>query len=280
LRFNKNLTLVLFKTAEYKLTIQPFGYHKFLLAAFGFLLGSWSGFFAGLIIGILLDVNLLIKRKPQRPTDNRISYLMLAAFVLQEGELGDRLSGSTLRGRLVDRFGENYAIKRFAFFNELLRQRIQVDAICEQIKAYATENDKKDIIRFLFEISYHPTASKEKAHHCINYVAARINIQYEEVKSIYSEFKKQFESQSNYSNTNNTNKTNKTYQQPRDIYSIFNLTSSATEKELKTSFHKLAKKYHPDSNPTASASEKIILQEKLRKVIEAYEEIKTRRGWK
>jgi hypothetical protein len=90
---------------------------------------------------------------------------MLAAFVLQAGELDGRISNETLHRRLVNKFGEVYATKRFAFFHELLRQRIQVEAICEQIKLHADLKDKKDIILFLFEITYHPNCTKRKSKH-------------------------------------------------------------------------------------------------------------------
>lgn len=278
MRKKLNTVIVVLRTTEWKLVFKPFGYHKLLLALFGlFLTGSNSGFVIGLIIGIIMDCEIIFKEKhAKKTTDNRISYLMLAAFVLQAGELDGRISNETLHRRLVNKFGEAYATKRFAFFHELLRQRIQVEAICEQIKLHADLKDKKDIILFLFEISYHPTAPKEKATHTINYLAARINLPYEDVKTIYRTFSQQH--QNNYSSNTKTY-TEKTTPKS-DIYTIFNLTSNCTEKELKTAFHHLAKKYHPDSNPNASNAEKITMQEKLRTIIESYDEIKVRRGWK
>ena len=41
-----------------------------------------------------------------------------------------------------------------------------------------------------------------------------------------------------------------------DLYSILNLTSQATQEEIKKSYHLLALKYHPDKNPTKNTSEK------------------------
>ena len=274
MRINTKLNIVLLRTTEWKLIFKPFGYHKLLLAFFGFLLtGHIGGIFLGLFFGLIMDCELLVKHKPKKPSDNRISYLMLGAFVLQASELGNRIMNETLRYRLVEKFGEDYATKRFAFFNELMRQRIQVEAICDQIKSYATENEKKDIIQFLFDLSFHPTANSDKLHHSINYIAARISLSYEAVQEIYNAFKNQH-TRRQYKTTTTSN------HKPSDIYSTFNLTSNCTEKELKTAFHHLAKKYHPDSNPSASGSEKIIMQDKLRKIIEAYDEIKLRRGWK
>lgn len=273
MRFKKNISIVLLRTTTWKLSFKPFGYHKLLLPVFGYLLsGSLNGLIAGLIIGLIMDCEIIQKQKPKKQTDNRISYLMLGAYILQVGELSGRLTQDTLHKRLVIKFGEVYATKRFAFFQELLRQRIQVEAICDQIKMYASDKEKQDIILFLFTISFHPTYGKEKVNPAINYIGSRIDLPYEEIKNIYNSFK--FQNQNTYQHQPTPNK------QPTSIYTTFNLNEMCTEKQLKTAFHHLAKKYHPDSNPNVSGSDKLILQEKLRKIIEAYEEIKLQRGWK
>ncbi len=260
------------RTTEWKLVFKPLGYHKLLLAIFGYLLGGTNGFFAGLVIGLFFDCELLVKQKPHKAADNRLSYLMLGAFILQVSELGNRITQTTLHHRIVKQFGEAYAEKRFTFFNELLRQRIQVEAICDQIKAHASEKEKRDVIHFLFALSNHPSANKDKLHHGINYIAMRIDLPYEEVKKIFDTFKSQ---------TNNTSANKPNYAPPNatDIYAVFNLKSTCSEKELKSAYYKLAKKYHPDSKPTATITEQKAMQEKFRKIVEAYEEIKHRRNW-
>lgn len=273
MRLNKNTTIVLLRTNEWKFVFKPLGYHKLLLAIFGYFLGGTNGLIAGFAVGLFFDCEILIKRKPHKPLDNRLSYLMLGAFILQVSEIGNKISQTTLHLRIVKQFGEDYAAKRFSFFNELMRQRIQVEAICDQMKANASEKEKKDVINFLFNLANHPSASKDKLHHGINYIAMRIDLSYDDVKKIYDTFKSQNTQQKNSSPKN-------TYQSGNDIYAIFNLNADCTEKELKSAYYRLAKKYHPDSNPAASANEQKTMQEKFRKIIEAYEDIKNRRNWK
>ena len=54
--------------------------------------------------------------------------------------------------------------------------------------------------------------------------------------------------------------------QYRDYYKILGVTRSASEKEIKQAYRRLARKYHPDVNPGDKAAE-----QKLKEFNEAYE---------
>lgn len=54
----------------------------------------------------------------------------------------------------------------------------------------------------------------------------------------------------------------------KDYYKIMGLSSNASEKEIKTAYRKLARKYHPDINKEANA------EEKFKELGEAYEVLK------
>lgn len=54
----------------------------------------------------------------------------------------------------------------------------------------------------------------------------------------------------------------------KDYYSILNIPNNSTKEEIVKAFRELAKKYHPDKNPSPNASDK------FREVFEAYEILK------
>ena len=51
----------------------------------------------------------------------------------------------------------------------------------------------------------------------------------------------------------------------RDYYEVLGLSKGAEDKEIKRAYRKLAKKYHPDTNPGDKEAEK-----KFKEVTEAY----------
>ncbi|MBK7038817.1 MAG: hypothetical protein IPH42_21420 [Bacteroidetes bacterium] len=125
------------------------------------------------------------------------------------------------------------------FFRELLRQRIQVEAICDHVRVEAKREDKINLIEFLFAISSHPQIDTIKLRRSINYVAAHIELEEEKVQQLFDQFYNK-KRESNY-----TNYTRQTSNQKTNIYSVFNLTSDCTEKQLKKAYHILAKNIIP-----------------------------------
>ncbi|MFI5172320.1 MAG: J domain-containing protein [Chitinophagales bacterium] len=275
MRFNKNLTIVLIKTTEGKVIFKPFGYHKLILAIFGLLLDGARGFIAGFIIGCFFDGKFIPKQAPPKTPDIRLSFLMLGAFILQVTGIELKLSPENIRSRLVNQFGESYVEKRYSFFRELLQQRIQVAAICEQLNAIADPKEKVNLIKFLYALSYSPVININKLNERLFYLAENLHIDSDVVKQLaaqYSSQKKAYATDPIQPNASSSKQ--------KSIYSVFGLNSDCTEKQLKKAYHDLAKKYHPDTNPLLSHIEKLKLQEKLRSVIIAYEEIKELKGWK
>jgi DnaJ like chaperone protein len=62
-------------------------------------------------------------------------------------------------------------------------------------------------------------------------------------------------------------------------YKILDISSSASEEEVKKAYRKLAMRFHPDRLQDLSANEKKQAEEKFHRVQSAYESIKKRKGW-
>ena len=55
----------------------------------------------------------------------------------------------------------------------------------------------------------------------------------------------------------------------RDCYDVLGIKKNATDKEIKSAYRKLAKKYHPDANPGDKRAE-----EKFKELSETYDILK------
>ena len=60
----------------------------------------------------------------------------------------------------------------------------------------------------------------------------------------------------------------------RDPYEVLGIPRSATQQEVTDAFRRLAKKYHPDLNPSDKNA-----QSKMAQINVAYEEIRPRRAY-
>ena len=68
------------------------------------------------------------------------------------------------------------------------------------------------------------------------------------------------------------------FKEPTQYYKILDLTSSASNLDVKKAYRKMAMRYHPDKLNELSKSQQKMGKEKFLKVKEAYEAIKMERG--
>ena len=68
------------------------------------------------------------------------------------------------------------------------------------------------------------------------------------------------------------------YRDTDSVYSVLEITPSATDDEVKAAYRRMAMKYHPDKVATLGPEVQKAAAEKFRKVQEAYETIKRARG--
>ena len=68
------------------------------------------------------------------------------------------------------------------------------------------------------------------------------------------------------------------FKEPKQYYKILDITSSASDSDVKRAYRKMAMKYHPDKLSELSQAQQKMGKEKFLKVQEAYEAIKKERG--
>ncbi|MFN0276024.1 MAG: DnaJ family molecular chaperone [Chitinophagales bacterium] len=264
---NRNLKIVLLKTQYGKLLFKPYGYNKFLLPGILLLLEGIPGIWLGLVAGLVLDMQWISSKSKQKKPDLRISNLMLSAYVLQMSGLLKYITYPELKRRLLVFFDPEFIEVRFTFFNELIKQRIQVDSICKQLNSFATKEECIQLLKFLIVLSESSQESTNRAK-AIYYIANKLEI---EEKDFRINFK-------NTTSSSTSSSVNSSAPKEKDYYAILFVTEKVNYAELRKAYHKLAKQYHPDMH-NGSPHDQKLMNEKFRELTAAYEKIKEMRGW-
>jgi len=259
---NRQLKVILFTTKVGKLVFKPYGYNKALLPVILLLLkGSLSGLWLGLAAGCILDMQWIPSKKKSQKPDLRVYYLMLTAYVTQMSNLLNAISFNALKHRLYHFFQRDFLETRFTFFNELLKQRIQVDAICKQLLVHGTKEENHTFLRFLITYTESPAAGQNRKR-AIYYVANKLEIEEKDFLQFFHA-------------STQTSATNPNIQYFRTLQ----VDENVSYNDLRKAYYRLAKMYHPDMN-NGSKQRQDNMQVKFRQVTEAYEKIKVLKGWR
>jgi DnaJ like chaperone protein len=139
---------------------------------------------------------------------------------------------------------------------EILNQTIDIREVSAQVGQYMDYSARLQLLHFLFGIAaadglYHP---EEVA--VIEQIAGFMGISTADYRSVHAMFVKD----------------------PGWAYDVLEITSSATNDEVKKAYREMAKKHHPDKVGHLGDDIKKAATEKFQKINAAYEEIKRQRG--
>ncbi|MBE51074.1 MAG: molecular chaperone DjlA [Flavobacteriales bacterium] len=224
-------------------------------------LGAAAGWFfggpIGAIIGYYIGKNVSIGRVDQNKAFE-ISLLVLSSAVI-------KADGKILNSELdyvkkffIKTFGSQKSNQYFRIFNKLNKDDFsgKIRQICLQINSHINHSTRLEIIHFLFGVAFADNNIDNKEILIIKKIAGYLNINNYDFESIQSMFL-----------SNNSSNTLERY------FKILELPSSASDKEIKRAYRKMAIKYHPDKIQGVSDDIKKLAEEKFLLVKQAYEEI-------
>jgi DnaJ like chaperone protein len=158
---------------------------------------------------------------------------------------------------LVNQFGESNAQQQILMLQQILKQDIPLYDVCTQIRHYMPHAERLQLIHYLFGIAKadgHVANSEKDIIATISNYLGVSTADFNSLKAMYF----------------------------RDTYSDYNIleiTSSATDEEVKKAYRKMAVKFHPDKVAALGEEVQKAAKEKFQKVQEAYEAIKKQRGF-
>lgn len=193
-----------------------------------------------------------------RPGDFAASLVVLSAVVM-------KADGKVLKSELDfvkkffhQQFGEQLAVENMLVLREVLKQDIEVQDVCAQIRQYMDPSARLQLLHYLFGISLADgqVHSSEVAE--IQKISNALGIVGQEFESIKAMF----------------------YKDVHSAFKILEITPDANNEEVKKAYRKMAVKYHPDKVSHLGEEFRKAANEKFQKVNAAYEQIKKERGLK
>lgn len=236
------------------------GYGKWIGGGLGWVFGGPIGVILGLALGSMFDGMNKGKFTGQETPrgDFTMSLLVLSAVVMKADKRIVRSELDFVRNFFISQFGEEEGSRQILMLREILKQEINVQEVSRQVGQYMDYPVRLQLMHYLFGIAaadgnYHPDEVD-----MIETIAGFMGIYAADFASLKAMFVKS----------------------AGWAYDVLEITSSATNEEVKKAYREMAKKHHPDKVSTLGEDVKRAATEKFQKIGAAYEEIKKQRGLK
>ncbi len=243
---------------------------KWVGAIIGFFFRGFFGALAGYLIGSLLDVVLMPKRRRQSfgdvfqsrqsvsPGDFELNLLSLASLVIKADGSVSQKELDYVRGYFVQAYGKERANATFKTFNEVIKKRqVSASHICQFLRPRVRYEVRLQIIHFLFNIGQADGHISDKEINKIHEISRYFQISYRDFESIKAMFVKSAD----------------------EAYKILEVDENASDADIKKAYRKMVKKYHPDKLQNMDKAYQKGAKEKFNKVQEAYEQLQKERGF-
>ncbi|MEM6726575.1 MAG: DnaJ domain-containing protein [Bacteroidota bacterium] len=207
-----------------------------------------------------IDVNDSIQRN-----EFEVSLIVLAAAVIRADGNTSAFELDYVRKFLLKNFDPKFIEARMYLLEQVIKQDFPLREVCLQIKKLKSHAVRLQLIHFLFGIADADVDISDKEVEVIMHISRHLGISQKDFESIRAMFMKSVEG----SNA-----------QRARFYQILEVSPVATEEEIKKSYRRLVKKYHPDRVLHLGEDVQKAAEEKFQNLQEAYDAIRDERDFK
>jgi DnaJ like chaperone protein len=236
-------------------------WNKWLFGGLGWALGGPIGGIIGFALGSVTEEAGKTYKPETRPSvlpnDFSAALMVLCAAVMKADQRLMRSELDYVKAFFTRTFGEAHTRERMAFFREILKQEIQIAAVCQQVRANIDHSSRLELLHLLFGLAGSDGEVSHEELTVLERIATLIGISGKDFISIRAMFVRDANAD----------------------YKILEIDPTATVDEVKKAYRKMAMKYHPDKVHHLGPEYQKDAQEKFRKINEAYEAIKKQRGF-
>jgi DnaJ like chaperone protein len=233
---------------------------KWIGGGVGWAFGGPIGGILGFIFGSMVDgmQSGTYEYKPTQSGDFSASLLILSAAVMRADGKVMKSELDYVRQFFTHNFGPEVANNRIQMLQEILKQNFNLQEVCQQIGNYMDYPARLQLLHYLFGIAAADGQYNPKEVEMVGIISGFLGIDRNDYESIRAMFVKDIDS----------------------AYKVLEISSDATDEEVKAAYRKMAVKYHPDKVEHLGPEIRKSAEEKFQQMQAAYDEIKKRRGIK
>jgi DnaJ like chaperone protein len=235
---------------------------KWIGAGLGWAFGGPIGAVIGLGLGWMYDSaqNIEINKGFQKSTrgDFAVSLLVLIAAVMKADNKVMQSELNYVKEFFVKKFGSSSALEASRMLRDILKQNIPLEDISYQIRDRLDYQSRLEMLHLLYGVAQADGTLHPSELRLINAIAGYLGVSYTDQQSLKNMFLPDTDS----------------------AYKIIGIDRNASIDEIKKTYRKLAVEFHPDKVGYLGEDIRKDAEEKFRKINEAYEKIKTERGFK
>lgn len=267
----------------------------------GGIFGGFWGALGGYLIGGLISSFTGQSRVSYSFQHNSLSQdefidvlMQLTAAVMQADNKMLKSELDYVKAYLVKNIGASKAQQAILELRDYLKQPIEIQHVYNTVKNRSSIQERILILQFLFGLAQADGHIDEKEIDVIRHIAYNIGVSsstFEALKAMFVGYSYQGDYTSGYGssynsgyssgygyNSGSSNYSSRSYRSLDDDYKILEITSDATDEEVKKAYRKAAIKHHPDKVNHLGEEVRKAAEEKFAKVNEAYDRIKKSRG--
>lgn len=262
---------------------------KWLFGIVGYLFfGSFFAAFGCYIVGSLIDSAIDGRVKVHKKKSTRRDFIhdlliFTAAVMKSDGHLYKK-ELNYVKNFLLQNLDADDASDALHELKNILEQEYDLQRVCYSFKMKTTSSEKLLMLRFLFGLANSDGAITSEELNTIRYISDNCGIPYmhfESVKAMYvGGYAGSYGYEGDYSRQRSYSRGASSSNDLENDYKILEISSSASDEEVKKAYRRLAKEHHPDKVAHLGEEMRKAAEEKFTKLNQAYERIKEARGMK
>ena len=241
------------------------GYGKWITGALGWALGGPIGGILGFAVGSIFDKGEVGTeggrgRRVYSGVEQRnsflVSLLVLSSAIMNADKRVLKSELDYVKRFIAENFGEDAASEAALLLRDLLKQEVNIESVCAQIRINTNAATRLQLLHYLTGIARADgdVCSDEIA--VLKRISAALSIPLQDSESVFAMFDKGIDA----------------------AYQILEVDKNATDDEIKRAYKKMAVKHHPDKVSSLGPDVQRAAEEKFKKISVAYEKIKKERG--